>query len=189
MNKFIDLTQMDAWQLWLLVVIGVLLVIVGFRIKKVAFFVIWFVLGVLLLRYFMPTIENALPAVRENTMWQWVIPLGGGLLVSLLGFTVEKLCLGGLCFALVLMATAQYFGTEIQTMAIGAVVGVIAAGASTMLMKPATIVATAAGGAYIMTVALLQLYPQINAEAFYWPMVGGITAVGSLIQFVTTRHE
>lgn len=189
MNNFLDVASLESWQLWLIAIIGFLVAILGFRIKKVAFFIIWFVLGFLLMDYFMPNIENAMPMIRDSMLWRMLIPLGGGLLVALMGFTIEKICLGGICFALVIMTTAQYFGTEIQTMAIGAIVGVIAAGASSMLTKPATIIATAVAGGYMLTISLTTLFSEMNAEVAYWPMIIGIGVLGSIIQFVTTRRE
>lgn len=189
MENFIDIASLEAWQLWMMAGIGLLLAVLGFRIKKVAFFIIWFVLGFLLMNRFMPSITGALPDIANNPLWTNLITLGGGLLMALLGFTVEKICLGGICFALVIMITSQFFGTEIQTMVIGAVVGVVAAGAAVMLMKPATIIATAVAGGYLMAVALPMVVANMDAESYYWPILLGTAAVGSIIQFVTTRHE
>ncbi|MBQ3413686.1 DUF4203 domain-containing protein [Candidatus Saccharibacteria bacterium] len=189
MEQFVNLESLETWQLWLLAGIGLGLALVGYRIKKIAFFVIWFIVGYVLMGYLMPIINASTPAIAENQILQWVLPLGGGLLVALLGFTIEKLCLGGACFALVLMATAQYFGTDPQTLVIGAVVGVVAAGAAVILMKPATIIATAVAGGYALAVAILMLFPQVDAEVCYWPILAGTAAVGSAVQFLTTRRD
>ncbi len=184
-----NLESLATWQLWLMAAIGLGLALVGYKVKKIAFFVIWFIVGYVLMGYLMPTINASSPMISENQLLQWVLPLGGGLLVALLGFTVEKMCLGGACFALVLMTTAQYFGTEPTTLVVGAVIGVVASGAAVMLMKPATILATAVAGGYAMAVAILMLFPQINAETYYWPILAGVAALGSAVQFVTTRHD
>lgn len=105
-----------------------------------------------------------------------------------MGFSIEKICVGGITFGLVMMITAQYFGAEMQTLAIGAVIGVIAAGASVMLMKPAVIIATSAAGGYAVTLALIAFIPGFNLDSYYWPLIIGLAAVGSIIQFLTTKR-
>ena len=138
--------------------------------------------------FLMPTINNLVPQVADSSLYQILLPIAGGLLLALLGFSIEKLCVGGICFALVMVITVRYFGTDIQVLAIGGIIGIIAAGAAIMLMKPAIIVATAAAGAYALTVATLNLATNLDFGAYYWPMVLGITALGSIFQFVTTKR-
>ncbi len=168
--------------------IGLALMFFGYRIKKVAFFLIWFILGYNLVEFLMPTLESLVPQIVENDLYQILLPIGGGLLLALLGFSIEKLCVGGICFALVMVITVRYFGTEMQTLAIGGVVGIIAAGAAVMLMKPAIIVATAVAGAYVVTLAILALFPDISREIYYFPILGGLSAIGSVFQFLTTKR-
>ncbi len=185
----VDFGQYDAWQLWVIAGLGLLVLLFGYRIKKIAFFVIWFLIGYTLMGYLMPTIENFVPQIQGSMLWENLLPIAGGLLLALLGFSIEKICVGGICFALVMMATVQYFGTEPQTLAIGGIIGIVASGAGVALMKPATIIATAAAGAYAMTLALLILIPSIDKTTLYWPMIAGLTVVGSLVQFATTKRE
>jgi len=58
-----------------------------------------------------------------------------------------------------------------------------------MLMKPATIIATAVAGGYALTLAVLALWPDLNEETLFWPMILGSAAVGAVVQFITTRHD
>ncbi len=167
--------------------VGLALIFFGYRIKKVAFFLIWFILGYNLMGFLMPTINNLVPQIAENDLYQMLLPIGGGLLLALLGFSIEKLCVGGICFALIMVITIQYFGTEMQTLAIGGIIGIIAAGAAVMLMKPATIIATSAAGAYALTIAILAFFPGISKEIFYFPMLGGISLIGTFFQFLTSK--
>lgn len=168
--------------------VGLALMFFGYRIKKVAFFLIWFILGYNLMSFLMPTINNLVPQIADNNIYQMLLPIGGGLLLSLMGLSIEKLCVGGICFALVMVITVRYFGTEMQTLAIGGIVGVLAAGAAVTLMKPATIVATSVAGAYAITLAVLVLFPDINEEIFYFPILGGLSVLGSVFQFLTTKQ-
>ena len=184
----LDFSSFDTPEMIIMAAVGLALMFFGYRIKKIAFFIIWFILGYNLMTFLMPTINNLAPEIAGNNLYQILLPIAGGLLLALLGFSIEKLCVGGICFALIMVITVQYFGVEMQTLAIGGVVGVIAAGAAVMLMKPATIVATAAAGAYALTVAILALFPDINKETYYFIILGGLTLLGSVVQFLTTKR-
>ena len=172
-----------------MIVAGLLLLFLGFRIKKIGFFLVWFFVGIALMRYIMPILSNAVPAIRDNSLWQTLLPIAGGLLTGLMGFTIEKICVGGIAFALVMMITTQYFGTEMQVLLIGGVIGVVAAGAATMLMKPAIIIATSAAGSYLITSAILFYAAGLDGATWYFPILIGIGAVGSAVQFLTTKRE
>lgn len=180
--------QMQPYELMLFIVLGLAALFAGYRIKKIAFFIVWFLLGFNLVTILMPTINDMVPQITENELWQNLLPVGGGLLLALLGFSIEKLCVSGICFALVLIVTAQYFGTDIQTLAVGGVIGVIVAGAATMLMKPATIIATAVAGAYALTLAILALAAQLDQGTYYWPILLGLAVMGAIFQFATTKR-
>lgn len=167
--------------------IGLALIFFGYRIKKIAFFLIWFILGYNLTSFLMPTINDIAPEVIKTNLYQILIPIGGGLLLALLGFSIEKLCVGGICFALTIVIGIQYFGTGIQTLAISGVIGIIMAVIAVMLMKPATILATAIAGSYAVTLAILVIFPDISKEIFYFPIIGALSVIGFIFQFLTTK--
>ena len=183
-----DFSNLGTPEMIIMAAVGLALMFFGYRIKKVAFFLIWFILGYNLMTFLMPTINNLVPDIAGNNLYQILLPIAGGLLLALMGFSIEKLCVGGICFALIMVITVRYFGTEMQTLAIGGVVGVLAAGAAVMLMKPATIVATAVAGSYAITLAILALFPDINEEIYYFPILGGLSVLGSVFQFLTTKR-
>ena len=183
----LDFSQLNGAELIIMFIAGLLLLFAGYRIKKIAFFLIWFFVGYTLMGYLVPELIKMVPAIN-NDLWRNLLPIAGGLLMALMGLTIEKVCVGGITFAITLMVTAQYFGTEMQTLLIGAVVGVVLAGASTMLMKPAVIIATAAVGAYLTLPGIFQWIPNLDAAALYFPLLIGIGAVGSVAQFLTTKR-
>lgn len=185
----LDLTHYETWQMWAVGGAGLALMLIGYKIKKIAFFVIWFLLGYIASGYLLPIINSALPEVAESNFWQGLIPILGGLLLGLMGFMIEKICLGGAVFGLTLLMTAQYFGTEIQTMVIGGIIGAVLGGVAVMMMKPATIIATSIAGGYALTLAILALAPELDAETWFWPMIVGFGALGSLIQFISCKHD
>jgi|GEM_PF-650971 len=185
----LDLTHYETWQMWAVGGAGLALMLIGYKIKKIAFFIIWFLLGYIASGYLLPIINSALPEVAESNFWQGLIPILGGLLLGLMGFMIEKICLGGAIFGLTLLMTAQYFGTEIQTMVIGGIIGAVLGGVAVMMMKPATIIATSIAGGYALTLAILALAPELDAETWFWPMIVGFGALGSLIQFISCKHD
>lgn len=168
--------------------LGLAVLLFGYRIKKIAFFIIWFILGYNIASFLMPGINNLVPAITDMSLYQTLIPIAGGLLLALLGFSIEKLCVGGICFALVMVIAIRYFGTDLSVLAISAVVGVLAAGLAVTLMKPAIIIATSLVGAYAITLAVFALIPDLDFGIFYWTMIISITAIGAIFQFATTKH-
>ncbi len=180
--------EFEMPEISVMMAVGLLVLLFGYRIKKIAFFIIWFLIGYNLMGYLMPIINSALPQIIDNQLFQFLIPVAGGLLAALLGFAVEKLCVGGICFGLVMLITVRYFGTEMPVVVIGAIIGVIAAGAAVTMMKPAAIIATAVAGAYALTLSILTLATGIDATTYYWPMLIGIATLGAVFQFVTTKR-
>ena len=174
-------------ELLIMLGLGVAVLCFGYRIKKAAFFIAWFILGYTGMTYLMPQIMQWLPEVAATQLYQILIPIAGGLLLALLGFSIEKFCISAIVFALTMLVAVQYFGSDIQTLAIAGVIGVILGGVSTIILKPACIIATAGVGGYAVTLALLRLIPNIDYGTFYWPMIIGFTCVGALIQFMTTK--
>ena len=184
----LDFTQANGGELIILAVVGLLILFAGYRIKKIAFFIMWFFVGYSLMGLMMPELNRLVPEIASNNVWQVLLPIAGGLLAAMLGFMVEKLCVAGIAFALTLIITAQYFGNDMTTLAIGGVVGVIMASLAVVMMKPATIIITAVAGSYIITDCILFWIPTIDAVVYYFPILIGVTAIGSVVQFTTTKH-
>ena len=184
----LDFTNFQIPELIIMATIGLAVLLFGYRIKKIGFFIIWFLLGLNLTIYLMPWINSVAPAIAGNALWQNLLPIAGGLLLGLLGFSIEKFCVGGICFVLVMLITVQYFGSSIQALAIGAVVGVIVAAIAVMMIKPAIIVATAIAGAYALTSCILKwaVGSAIDAGTFYFPILIGLSILGIIFQFCTT---
>ena len=181
--------HLETYQLILFIAFGLAVLFFGYRIKKIAFFIIWFILGFNLTMWLLPTVNELVPEIARSSLYQSLLPIAGGLLIALLGFSVEKLCVGGICFVVVMLSIIQYFGTEMQTVAIGGIVGVVAAGAAVMMMKPAIIIATAVAGSYALTLAVFALSASaLDFDTYYWPILIGLAVVGATFQFVTTKH-
>ncbi len=179
--------EMAPYELLIMAALGLTLMLFGYRIKKIAFFIVWFLIGYNLMIFIMPLINGAVPQIAGSQLYQTLLPIAGGLLLALLGFSIEKLCVAGICFFLVMMITVQYFGTDIPTLAVGAIIGVVAAAAATAMMKPAIIIATALAGSYALTVALLNILV-LNERILYFPLIGAFALLGAIFQFATTKR-
>ena len=179
---------METYELIIMIALGLTVLLFGYRVKKVAFFIIWFLLGFNLTTYLLPMITEISPPVVSEPLWQTLLPIAGGLLLALLGFSIEKVCVGGICFVLIMLITINYVGTDMTTLAVGGVIAVIGAGLGVTLIKPATILATAVAGGYALTVAVLTLFPEISLGEYYWPLLIGISVIGAVFQFMTTKN-
>lgn len=189
MNSFSEIIQgLQTPELIIMLGIGLAVLLFGYRLKKAAFFIIWFLLGYIGATYAMPELTKIFPDISDNTLYQTLIPIAAGLVVALLGFSVEKICISGVCFVLIELIAIQYFGAEIQVIAIAGILGIVAGGAAILLMKPAIIVATAAAGAYAITLTTIALIANLDQSTFYWPMIIGFTAIGSVFQLLTTKR-
>ena len=137
----------------------------------------------------MPALNNMVPQIVESSLYQILIPIAEGLLLALLGFTIEKLCIAGICFFLVMLITVQYFGTDVTTLAIGAILGVVAGAAATAMIRPAIIIATAVAGGWALSLGLLNIFPTIPKDVFYFPFIAAFAVLGAIFQFATTKHN
>lgn len=180
--------SLELYELLIFIAIGLAVLFFGYKIKKIAFFAIWFLLGFNLMLQLMPMVNNAVPQIADDPIYQNLLPIGGGIILGAMGFTIEKLCVAGITFALVMLATIQYFGTDWLVLGIGAVVGVIAGAFAVGMMKPAIIIATAAAGSYALTLTIFAFFSQqIDFAIFYWPILIVIAVIGALFQFSNNK--
>ncbi len=136
---------------------------------------------------FMPTLNSWVPQIAGSQLWQILMPIAGGILLAFLGLSIEKLCVAGIVFGLTMVITMKYFGTDVPTLAVGAIIGLVLGGIAVNMMKPAIIIATSLAGAYCLTVALLTWVPSINPTIFYFPILAILTIVGCVMQSGSTR--
>lgn len=186
-NQLTDLPKLDIPKEFFYLGAGAILLFFGYKLKRIAFFLVWFVIGFSAMTWLMPMINNAVPQIAGDQLYQLLLPIGGGVVVAMLGFTIEKLCVAGIVFALIMLITVQYFGTEWLTLVIGGIVGLVAGSFAVRMIKPATIVATAAVGAYALTIAIFAFFPQIDFTIFYWPILIGLGLIGTIFQFKTNK--
>lgn len=182
-----NLINVQIPEIIVMALFGAILLLFGYRVKQIAFFVIWFLIGYTLMQNFMPTLMKWVPQM-DTQLFHILMPIAGGLLLAMMGLSIEKLCVGGLVFGLTMIITMKYFGNDVPTLCVGAIIGVILAAAAVNMMKPAIIITTALAGAYCLTVALLTWQKGIDPTIFYFPILIGLTAVGAVFQSNSTKH-
>ena len=178
---------MNNYELIFILLLGIILCVSGYRLKKIAFFIAWFLVGYAITTQIMPWIISNSDFVANSELWQKLFPVIGGLLLSLVGFSIEKLCLSLLCIAVAIWIGINNFGNDIPVLAVSAIIGVIAGAVSVRLMKPATIIITALAGAAIATNAFIGLAPEIPVESYKILVIAGVTIIGSIVQFISNR--
>ena len=188
------LARVGTPEVIVLLVASLLILFLGFKIKKIGFFILFFILGYNLVSNFLPMIYEGFPILKEQQIWQYLLPTAGGLLLGLLSFSIEKFCVSMLVFFFTLTFTIDNFGTATQTIVIGAAIGAVLGGLSSLIIKPAIIIATAIGGSYGVTISIIYFIRMINGDSidvnlFFYPMLGGIAAIGAIVQFLTTKHD
>lgn len=141
------------------------------------------------MQFLMPTLTGWMPVLAES-LWQILLPIAGGLLLALLGFTIEKICVSGICFCLVMVIGMRYFGTDLLTIALCALVGLIVGALAVRLMKPSIIAVSSIVGVYVLTITLFALVPELaaNVKILYFPILAGIAMIGAIFQVTTTKH-
>ena len=116
------------------IAIGVFLCLFGYRIKKVAFIVIWFIIG-----YYLASL--AMPHITDDQTWQQLVPIGIGILTGMLGFSIEKFCIFAVAAFTVSTTIIEAFRmTEIFQIGLAIAAGVIVGCIAVSLIKPLGII-------------------------------------------------
>lgn len=180
---------MENYEAIIALILGLFVCLFGYKLKKIVFFIAWFIIGYTLTLKLLPLINTYIPQVADEAFWQGMIPVFGGLLLSILGFSIEKLCVSLLCFFSVIAIAFTQFGVSWEVFGIASVVGVFVGAAAVFMMKPATILVTAIAGASVATDAFLALAPAVSASTYYLPILIGAAALGSIFQFVNNKRN
>lgn len=179
---------MENTGLILSLLLGIFICLFGYRLKKAVFFIAWFLVGFAITTNIMPVINTNLPDIAASDFWQNLLPVAGGLLMSLMGFSIEKACVALLCLFTVVSFAITKYGFGLEIIAVAAVIGILLAGFATMLMKPAVIVVTSIIGASTIITALMEMAPGFIPEAYDLLAIAGIACLSAILQFITTKN-
>jgi len=179
---------MEILETYLPLILGAFICLFGYRLKKAVFFVAWFLIGFTITSKALPLLTGSLPEIVNSDFWQHLLPVAGGLLLSLIGFSIEKVCVSLLAFFAIIALAVSYYGVDIQVIVIAAIIGVVVAGFATMLIKPSVIIVTAIIGSLVVSQFILSIAQNMPAETYQWPLLAAVALVSSVFQFATCRN-
>lgn len=162
------------------IILGLLVCFFGYKIKKLAFFIVGFIIGY--------NLGLKVPAewYAGNDIITMILPFLTGLFLSLVALTAEKICISLIVGIFVFFATINFQGGifSMQTIIIAAIAAAIAGCIAGFLVKPASIIATAIIGAYyvgINTVGLDILH--LSYVPFFYIITCVLAVLGMVYQF------
>ncbi len=164
-------------------IVGALLLLFGYRIKKIAMTIIWFILGYYLVSLFVDKLVSA-------EIWQVILCCVGGLVLAMFSMTIEKLAIFITVTASFSLAIIDAFGASdpawilpVIAIAVGVVAGVLA----TWFIKPMIIVATAVSGARLVASNGLAMIG--HGAPQYFILVFCVLAIfGAVFQWRSCKH-
>lgn len=164
------------------IILSLIVCFFGYKLKKLALFIIWFIVGY--------SLGKMIPgsAVNNDQLWLTIIPLATGLLAAMLSLSIERLCVSLLAGTIGFFATMNLaFGgvyTLMPNVVVSVAVAVVLAIIAVACIKPMSILITAIGGAYYAATALATLS---FIAAINLPMALILTcvlaALGAVFQF------
>ena len=176
-------------QMMLGLILGLIICFFGYKLKKLAFAIAWFLIGYTLCARFAPDlVHNLMPQLESPDLWITVLPIAVGLLLSLMGLSVERLCVGTLTFVVVVAIMLQQFGFSWPLLGVACIIGVVAGCVAVSMMKPAVIVITAFAGAQSVAAGLISAITAIPAAA-YLPILIVLAVCGTLYQFRANKGQ
>lgn len=163
------------------IIVGIVMCFFGYRIKKVAFIVIWFIIG-----YYLANL--AVPHITSDPTWSKLIPVGVGLVTGMLGFSIEKFCIFAIAAFTVATTIIETFQlTELLMIGLAIGAGVVVGCIAVSFIKPLGIITTALSGA-----KLIAKYAVAGLSLSHYPyfilILVGCAVIGMLFQFKNCRH-
>ena len=172
-----DILQYEAI---IAIIAGIFLCLFGYRIKKVAFIIIWFAIG-----FFLASLIA--PKITDNTTWQLIIPIISGLILGMLGFSIEKFCIFAVATFTVSTTIIETFQmNEILPIALAIGAGVIVGCIAVSFIKPLGIITTALSGAKLIAkYSVLEL--SLQHQPYFFIILITAFVVGVIFQFKTNK--
>ena len=163
-------------------IIGFFLLFFGYRVKKIAITIIWFVIGFWLVSLFVNKIT-------DNQIWQLILECVGGLVLGMFGMTIEKFAVFITVGAAFGWSIIENFGpvTDWTLPAIVVAVGVVAGVIGVWLIKPMIIFATSIQGATLIAASVLVLL-NIDKPEWYSVLTIAVAAIGAIFQWNSCRN-
>lgn len=177
----LNLNSFAGYEALIAIAIGVFLCLFGYKLKRVAFVIIWFVIGYYLMSLIAPKLTN-------DPTWQTLLPIAAGVVLGVMGFSLEKLCIFAVAtYAVSTTLIDTLMLVEVPHIALAIAAGVIVGCIAIKLIKPLGIITTAFSGAKLIakySIAELALAHYPN-----FPMILiAAAAIGIIFQFKSCKH-
>ena len=165
--------NLAAYEPAIAIIIGVFLCFFGYRVKKIAFTVVWSLVA---------------PHITSDQTWQTLLPIIAGLAMSLLGFTIERFCIfAAATYAVSTTIIETFQMTEFLPIIFAIAAGVIVGCIAVSFIKPLGIITTSLSGAKLLAKYIISI-ANLSHEPFFYAILIGCFALGVLFQYRTCRH-
>jgi len=181
LNINLDFSSIAGYETLIAIAIGVFLCLFGYKLKRVAFVIIWFAIGYYLMSLLAPKLTN-------DPTWLQLLPIAAGVVLGVFGFSLEKLCIfavAAYAVSTTLIDTFLLYEPLHIALAIGA--GVVVGLLAVRLIKPFGIVTTAFSGAKLIAKYSLTALPLAHYPSFPIILLAA-AAIGILFQFKSCKH-
>ncbi len=173
------------------IIIAIVLCFFGYRLKRIAFAVVWFVIGFNIGENLLPYITPYMQGI--DPFFISLLPLLAGILCSLIGISIERVCifLLGIGIAILTYLNLVSLGTvELSWLAFGIalIIGSILGTIAISLMRPAIIFFTSYAGACQLAASGGTLIPALSTGLPYFVTLAIIAIVGISYQLKSTKH-
>ena len=176
-----DINSLLQYEAIIAIIIGIFLCLFGYRIKKVAFIVIWFIIG-----FYLASL--AMPHITDDPTWQTLVPIAVGVLTGMLGFSIEKFCIFAVAAFTVSTTIIETFQlNEVFTIGLAIAAGVIVGCIAVSLIKPLGIITTALSGSKLIAKYAVAELALAHNPYFIIILCAG-AAIGILFQFKNCKH-
>jgi hypothetical protein len=173
--------NLAAYEPAIAIIIGVFLCFFGYRVKKIAFTVVWFIIGF----YLMSLVA---PHITSDQTWQTLLPIIAGLAMSLLGFTIERFCIfAAATYAVSTTIIETFQMTEFLPIIFAIAAGVVVGCIAVSFIKPLGIITTSLSGAKLLAKYIISI-ANLSHEPYFYAILIGCFALGVLFQYRTCRH-
>ena len=177
----LNLNTFAGYEALIAIALGVFLCLFGYKLKRVAFVIIWFVIG-----YYLMSLVA--PKIVADPTWQQILPIAAGVVLGVLGFSIEKLCIFAVAaYAVSTTLIDTFLITDPLYIALAIAAGVIVGVIAVKLIKPVGIITTAFSGAKL--IAKYSIAELAIAHYPNFPIILLATAViGMFFQFKSCKH-
>lgn len=162
------------------IILGLLVCFFGYKIKKIAFFIVGFIIGY--------NLGLKIPPewYAGNDIITAILPFLTGIFLSLIALTAEKICVSLIVGIFVFFAAINFQGGifSAQTIIVAAIAAAIAGCIAGFMVKPASIIATAIIGAYYVGINSVGLnIPYVTYIPFFYIITSVLAVLGMIFQF------